>query len=292
MPLFSVAKRALPYLDAYALGSVRYALGVAVLALLLIAVEGRAALRYDGRFLAAALCGLIGIAGFNLFVWVGLGLTRPEHASLILALQTPMTALAVWGLRGERPANFTLACVAVALAGVLLVVTRGHPLDALTDLARGGGLLGDALVFCGAVAWLFYTLAVARFPGWSPLRYTTLTCLPGFAGLLAANAIAIGVGAATLPGWAEISAVAWQIAYFSLGTVVLGVLAFNAATRRLGPLNMMLLLNLVPVGVFAIEAALGRSFVAAELTGAGMVIVALVANNLFLRHRRNSAISN
>jgi drug/metabolite transporter (DMT)-like permease len=292
MPLFSVAKRALPYLDAYALGSVRYALGVAVLTLLLVGIEGRAALRYDGRFVAATLCGLIGIAGFNLFVWIGLGLTRPEHASLILALQTPMTVLAVWALRRERPANFTLGCVMLALAGVLLVVTRGEPLAALADLAQGRSLLGDALVFCGAVAWLFYTLAVARFPGWSPLRYTTLTCIPGFVGLLAANAIAIGVGAATLPGWTEVSAVAWQIAYFSVGTVVLGVLAFNAATRRLGPLNVMLILNFVPVGVFAIEAALGRSFGAAELAGAGMVVAALVANNLFLRQRRNSAISN
>lgn len=291
MPLFSVAKRALPYLDAYALGSVRYALGVAVLALLLAAIEGRAALRYDGRFPAAALCGLIGIAGFNLFVWVGLGLTLPEHASLILALQTPMTALAVWALRGERPADFTLGCVALALAGVLLVVTRGHPLAALADLASGGGLLGDALVFCGAVSWMIYTLAVARFPGWSPLRYTTLTCIPGFVGLLVANAVAISLGVARMPGWADLAAVGWQIAYFSLGTVVLGVLAFNAATRRLGPLNIMLILNLVPVGVFVIEASLGRSFVEAELAGAGMVVAALLANNIFLRQRRNSAIS-
>jgi hypothetical protein len=35
--------------------------------------------------------------------------------------------------------------------------------------------------------------------------------------------------------------------------------------------------------VFAIEAWLGRSYVAIELLGAGVVIGALVANNLFLR---------
>jgi len=271
---------------------VRYALGVAALVLLLAAVEGRTALRYSGRFGAASLFGLIGIAGFNLFVWVGLGFTLPEHASLILALQTPMTALAVWVLRGQRPANFTLGCVALALAGVLLVVTRGEPLAAFADLARGRGLLGDVLVFCGAVSWMVYTLAVSRFPGWSPLRYTTLTCIPGFAGLVAANVVAVAIDAATVPGWADLAAVAWQIVYFAFGTVVLGVLAFNAATRRLGPLNIMLILNLVPVGVFGIEAALGRSFSPAELTGAGMVVAALVANNLFLRQCRNSAISN
>ena len=269
----------------------RYALGVAALLALLAAIEGRSALRYDGRFASASLFGLIGIAGFNLFVWVGLGFTLPEHASIIMALQTPMTVLAVWVARGQRPAAFTLGCVAGALVGVLLVVTRGEPLAALTDLASGSGLLGDLLVFCGAVLWVVYTMAVARFPGWSPLRYTVLTCIPGFVGLLAANAVAIAVGAAALPGWSDLAGVAWQIVYFSLGTVVLGVLAFNAATRTLGPLNTMLILNFVPVGVFGIEAALGRSFGAAELTGAGIVIAALVANNLFLRQRRNSAIS-
>jgi hypothetical protein len=45
----------------------------------------------------------------------------------------------------------------------------------------------------------------------------------------------------------------------------------------------MLMMNLIPIGVFALEAALGRSFTAIELSGAGLVIAALVANNLYLR---------
>ena len=52
-PMFSVAKRTLPHLDAYALGTVRYAVGVAVLVALLAAFEGRRALSYDGRFATA-----------------------------------------------------------------------------------------------------------------------------------------------------------------------------------------------------------------------------------------------
>jgi drug/metabolite transporter (DMT)-like permease len=61
------------------------------------------------------------------------------------------------------------------------------------------------------------------------------------------------------------------------------VLGFNAGARALGPLNAMLMLNFIPVGVFAIEAALGRSFAPVELAGAALVIGALVANNLYLR---------
>ena len=53
----------------------------------------------------------------------------------------------------------------------------------------------------------------------------------------------------------------------------------------LGALNTILMLNLVPVIVFAIEAGLGRSYVAIELAGAAVVIGALVANNLFSRRQ-------
>jgi drug/metabolite transporter (DMT)-like permease len=279
-PLFSVAKRTLPHLDAYALGSVRYLFGVALFILLLIAFEGRQALRFEGRFWAATLYGLIGITGFNLFVWIGLSYTRPEHASIIMALQTPLTALAVWLTRGQRPAAFTLGCVVLAFTGVVLVVSRGNLSAALV----GGELLGDLLVFCGALSWTAYTLAGAwKFSGWSPLRMTVLTCIPGGVGLLLANVVAILAGAAAVPTAEAIFGVAWQIVYFSVGTVVLGVLGFNAAARRLGPLNTMLMLNLIPIGVFGIEAALGRSFAALEIAGAAIVIGALVANNLYLR---------
>jgi drug/metabolite transporter (DMT)-like permease len=285
-PLFSVAKRTLPHLDAFALGTVRYAIGIVLLVGLLVLVEGARALRFEGRFGAAALFGLVGITGFNLFVWIGLAFTRPEHASIILALQTPLTALAVWGLRGQRPAAFTLACVAIAIAGVFVVITKGHPVEAFVALvgaASGRELLGDLLVFAGALAWVTYTLSASQFAGWSPLRLTVLTCIPGATGLVIANVIAVAGGWAVVPSLAAIAGAGWQVLYFSVGTVVLGVLAFNNAARYLGPLNTMLALNLIPVSVFAIEAGLGRSFGVVELGGAALVVGALVANNLYLR---------
>jgi drug/metabolite transporter (DMT)-like permease len=256
---------------------------VVLFVLLLAAVEGRQALRFDGRLPSATLFGVIGIAGFNLFVWIGLGLTRPEHASIILALQTPLTALGVWLIRGQRPAAFTIGCVTAAICGVLLVVTKGDPAGALADFGQGGALLGDLIVFCGALCWVTYTFSAARFPGWSPLRFTVLTCIPGAVGLLIANVVAVAAGWAAVPSVQVIASIWWQVLYFSVCTVVLGVLGFNNAARRLGPLNTMLMLNLVPVGVFAIEAALGRSFALIELAGAALVMCALAANNLYLR---------
>jgi drug/metabolite transporter (DMT)-like permease len=279
-----VAKRTLVHLDAFALGTLRYAIGLFLFVLLLVAVEGRGALRYEGRLLSATLAGLAGITGFNLFVWVGLGYTLPEHTSVIMALQTPMTAIAIWALRGQRPSLFTLGCVGAAICGVLLVVTKGDPVRAVAELASGGTLFGDFLVFLGAVSWMAYTLRSASFTGWSPLRFSVLTCIPGFGGLVAAHLVAVLIGHVPVPSASAIAGLAWELAYFSIGTVVLGVLAFNAAARRLGALNTVLCLNLLPICVFGIEAALGRRFTAIELGGAVLVVAALVLNNLYLRH--------
>ncbi|HKQ29076.1 MAG TPA: DMT family transporter, partial [Burkholderiales bacterium] len=263
----------------FTLATLRYVLGVVLFAFLLVAMEGRQAMRYEGRFVAAAVFGLVGIGGFNLFVWVGLLFTMPEHAAVISALQTPLTALAVWLLRGQRPAWVTLGCVALAILGVVLVVTRGN----LTEAAYGGALVGDVLVLLGAICWVSYTFAASYFTGWSALRISALTCIPGLAGLLIANGIAVAAGWARLPTLGTLGSLAWQILYLSLCTVVLGVLGFNNATRKLGPLNAMLMLNFIPVLVFGIEAWLGRSFSAMEFAGAVIVVAALIANNLYLR---------
>jgi drug/metabolite transporter (DMT)-like permease len=279
--LFSVAKRTLPVLDAFFLGSFRYTFGVLIFIAILWLAEGRQALRYGGRVLPAAFFGLIGFCGFNLLVWWGLYYTRPEHAAIIMALQTPMTAIAVWLTQGRRPHPFTIGCVAAAIAGVVLVVTKGS----LTNVFAGGSLFGDLLVFLGAVSWVVYTMAGWHFSGWSPLRMTVLTAIPGAFGLVAINATAIGLGYVELPTFEAVWSVRWQLAYFVVFTVVLGVLGFNNGVKYLGALNTMLMLNLIPVIVFAIEAWLGRSYVAIELVGAGVVIGALVANNLFMRRQ-------
>src|SRR5688572_33139039 len=123
--MFPIAKRSLATIDAFSLGTLRYVIGLAIFAVLLWAIEGRRAFRYGTRLWPAIAFGLIGITGFNTLVWYGLNFTRPEHAGILMALQTPLTALVLWLAQGQRPATFTLGCVAVAIAGVILVVTKG-----------------------------------------------------------------------------------------------------------------------------------------------------------------------
>jgi drug/metabolite transporter (DMT)-like permease len=279
--LFPVAKGALQTLDAFWMSSIRYGAAVLMFVAILCWREGAAALRYRGKFLQASFFGVMGFTGFSILVFVGLSRSRPEHGAIIMALQTPIEAVAHWALKGARPANFTLACVAVAIVGVFMVITKGDVAHAF----GGGTLVGDALIFLGAMSWVVYTIGAVSFPGWSALRFTTLTCLPGTLGIFAVTGIATLAGDVSVPEWSTVSALGWELAYLALFTAVLAVLFWNTAIGYLGALNTMLLGNLVPVVTFAIRILQGHRFEAIELAGAGLVVAALIANNLYLRHR-------
>ena len=279
--MFPVAKGALQTLDAFWLSSIRYGVAAPLFVAILCWREGAAALHYRGRFLKAAFYGIVGFSGFSILVFIGLSRSRPEHAAIIMALQTPIAAFAHWALKGTRPANFTLGCVTVAILGVFLVITKGDPVHAFD----GGTFMGDLLIFLGAMSWIAYTIGAVSFPGWSALRFTTLTCLPGTAGILAITGIAALGGYTSAPAAATVVSVTWELAYLAILTVVLAVLFWNMAIGYLGALNAMLLGNLVPVVTFAIRILQGHRFETIELAGAGLVVAALIANNLYLRGR-------
>src|SRR4051812_22013394 len=245
---FPVAKDAFAAVDAYHVTAIRYALGTVLLIPLFVAQEGRTALDYRGRFWPATVFGLIGMCASPMLVFQGIALSRPEHAAVIVALQPSMAALADWVLRGRRPADFTLACVGVAFLGVVAVVTKGHP---STTFAQGE-LAGDLLILLGAMCWVAYTMATESFRGWSALRFTTLTIVPGTIGCIVVTAALVAAGKAVVPGTAELLSVWWQLAYLVVFGIVVSMICWNYGNQRIGALNTMLLLNAVPVVTFAV----------------------------------------
>jgi len=276
---FPVAKDALQSLDAFWMSSLRYGAAAPLLAAILYWREGAAAFGYRGKFLRASFFGVMGFTGFAMLVFVGLGWSRPEHAAIIMALQTPIAAFAHWVLKGTRPAGFTLGCIAAAIAGVVMVITKCE----LQPAFAGATLAGDLLILLGAMSWIVYTIGAVSFPGWSALRFTTLTALPGTAGIFLVTGIATMTGYVGIPEASTVLSVGWELAYLALFTVVLAVLLWNMAIGYLGALNAMLLGNLVPIVTFAIRILQGHRFEAIELAGAALVVAALIANNLYLR---------
>ncbi len=281
-----VAKSAMHVVDGYSMSVVRYGVAVALFTSLLVIREGTSALRFEGRGALLAVAGGFGIAGSALLVFVGLAMTRPEVAVIILMLQPAMTAMAQWLLRGIRPAPFTIACLCLAFCGVVIAVTRGGDALNVTAGMDAQELIGNGLVFLGAVAWITYTLMLGLFAGWSALRFTALTALPGFLVILLVWCVAWMSGAAIWPSSAALASVAPELIYVSLFGVVAAMFLWNAGNRRIGPLNTILLLNLMPVVTFAIRHFQGATFAVSELAGAALVVGALVANNLYERRRQ------
>ena len=88
------------------------------------------------------------------------------------------------------PRRATIGATVVALAGVVLVISRGD----LASLADGGVGLGSLLVLAGVFGWVLYTLGAADFPEFSPLRYTTLSAVAGTVSIVAITEIATAGG--------------------------------------------------------------------------------------------------
>src|SRR4051812_33978993 len=171
--MFPIAAEALNHVDPYTLTTVRYGVATVVFVALLKVVEGNLSTRGRGRELF--LLGSVGFAGFNLLSYAGLEYTHPQNAALIIALQPLITALGLWLTTRKVPSRAVFAAMFVALVGVGLVITKGHP----STLLHGGGTGGELLVLIGCVCWIVYTLGARRFTEFSPLRYTALSAVYG-----------------------------------------------------------------------------------------------------------------
>lgn len=280
---FPIAKDAYRIVDPYTLTAVRYGAAVLLLLAVLAWREGVAALSPGRRPLKLAAVGILGMTGSPLLVFAGLQFTLPEHAVMITALQPSMTALAQWMFRGRRPDGFTLGAIAVAFAGVALVVL-GHGV-------RPGEAkwIGDLLVLSGAICWVTYSMTLSDFPEFGALRFTTLSCLFGTLGILAVTLVVHASGGGLWPGAAGLAPVLPHLVYLSLLGVVVAMLLWNVGNARIGPVNSMLLINLMPVETYLIRYLQGARFGWHEWAGALIVVGALVANNFHQRRLARQA---
>ena len=281
---FVVGKSALGHLDAFNLTAVRYLAAALVLLAVLVAVEGRQALRLEGRGLRLAWLGALGFAGFNLSVYTGLEHAPAQSAAFVGALGPLVTAIVLWTGRRVRPGRSTMASLVVALAGVALVIGGGDPGAILT----GGAGWGDALVLVGVFSFVVYMLGAAEFPGFSPLRYTALTVAFGWLTIAAATVAADASGLEPVPSAAVVDDVLPQLAYITLLGAVVAVLAWNGAIAAFGPQNTALFGTLIPLTAFTIEIVRGYRPGPLELGGAVLVVAALLGANVLGRRRGES----
>jgi len=218
----------------------RYVVAVAALLVAAIWLEGGLPRLTRRQAIGTFLLGATGIFAYQLFFLGALARLPASRTSLIIALNPVVTIAAASLLMGERLSPARWIGVAVALAGVWIVVSRGDVLGSVT----GAVGVGELLMFGGVCSWAAYTLIGRRvLTGLSPLAATTWAALWGTV-LLALAA------APELPQLraADLSpAVVFSVLYLGILGTSLAFVWYYQAVQRLGASRTVIFNNLVPV---------------------------------------------
>lgn len=265
-----IVAEALPWFTNSAL---RFIVATPILVALAYAWEGGLP-RLDGRrFVAMLALAFGGVFVFNVCLFAGLERVPAARGALIMALNPVITALGAWLAFGERMSRVRVFGIALTVAGVIVVITRGD----LGALARGAIGLGELLLFGSVLGWVSYTfIGRAVLKGMSPLGASAWASLLGMIMLVACAAFEQPWAAlAALPpsGWGA-------IAYLgALGTVV-AFLWFYQGVQRIGPARAAIFLSFVPVfGVVIAALVLGEPILASMIVGGAMVVGGVLLTN-------------
>lgn len=221
---FSLAKVALAEIPPLPFAALRFTSAAVLLWLILRWREG--ARPPTGKMLWKLIwIGLIGNTLYQACFVYGLALTSAANASLLIATTPAMVAFAGAFLGIEPLRRLTVAGIALAFAGVTLVIF-GQGLHLGSE-----NLVGDLLLMGCAVAWTAYTLGVRSLGGGlSPLAITTWTMITGAPGLLL-----VSLPQLLAVDWAGVGAAAWGgLAYSSLFALVVAYVLWNNSVRVAG----------------------------------------------------------
>ena len=283
---FTVSKVLYQHIDAFEVTTARYLFGGILLLAILVAVEGKQALRLGEHTRRVWLLGFAGMVVSTLVSYIGLQYTRPQNAALMVALQPLLTAvvLRVSG-RGKLPRSTAIA-IAVAFAGSLLVIGRGDP----RSFVEGGVGWGVILCFFAQFAWVLYTIELPSLTGWSILRTTALTSAVGGAQVTAITVVAIAVGWSN-PHPLALGSSAWLLVWMVLGPTVASIFAWNKGRVLLGAQDIAIFMYLIPVVAFVMEALRGYQPGVIEMLAVVTVVAALVGDNIAQRRARAAALA-
>ncbi|WP_052487245.1 DMT family transporter [Gordoniibacillus kamchatkensis] len=265
---------------------IRYLLAALAFVPLLAFKEGKAAFRLEGKALLVWLFGTLAFTGYNGLVFIGQRLAGPSGpivSSVMMGFMPLVTAIILLVWKGVRMASATVVCIGIGLVGVFLVATKGH----VRELFAGGNTVwAIALMLAAVVCWCTFTVGASLFPSWSPLRYTTLTCVGGTISNAVLIALGTGVGVLEPPAWHDLAANVWPFLYMALIAGVAAVLAWNTACKIISPVDAALFTNnIIPIVSAVITVLSGYRIGVPELAGIALTLLALIANNVAGRRR-------
>lgn len=210
---------------------------------------------------------IIGLAGYNLGAAFGFELVPASVGSLIFAVQPLIIALLGTMAAREKLSVKTMAGLAVAFAGTVLLVWG--------DLGFAGGgesfLRGCGLVFLSALAFSIYVVASKPLI----LKYGSYSIAAIATSLAAAVMLILLARPSSLATAAAMSPRNWlDMAYMVILSTFISSITWNYGASRLPAATAGALLYFIPViGVIAGAAILGEAVTSAMLIGGGLILL-------------------
>ncbi len=244
----------------------RLAIGGAALAVLAL-VRGER-LRLEARFAGYVLLAGLSFAA-DLFVWqISIYHVGPGVATLLPNFQVVLMAFAGWLIWRERLSRGMLIGIAVAIGGLIVLLT------AAPEAGQGRFLAGIAYGLGAAVAYTFYLLFL-RLAGSKTSRDAPASFI-ALVSLVAAGILAIWIGARG-GSFAVPFGMAWLwLALYGLACQAGGWFLISTGIARVSAALAGLLLLLQPTLTFVWDWAIfGHRFTALELGGAALALIGL-----------------
>ncbi|GIP34805.1 DMT family transporter [Paenibacillus sp. J2TS4] len=283
--MFPVAHSAMKHVDAFYFSLIRYSVVTIVLIGLLWWKEGKKAFRMGKEGKVLWFYGTMAFTVYNFFIFLGqdwLGESGILIASIMEALMPMMSVIFMWIYKRARPSRFTVFTIGAAFVGVLLIVTKG---DLGAFMLSGHALLAVGLLLLAVLGWLIYTMGGNRYSDWSILRYSALSCLLGTGTSAVIVAILTAFGILHVPTVETLVQISPEMSFMIIFPGVIALLSWNLGVKWLTPINAILFINFVPVTTLVVSVAQGYQLTLFDLSGTGLVMAALIGNNLYQRRK-------
>jgi drug/metabolite transporter (DMT)-like permease len=225
-----------------------------------------------------AVLGLLGVGCYNGLQYLALHTSTPLNVTLVAA-SAPIFMLVIGALCfGQRIAARQVAGAVLSIAGVLVVIARGH----VSELSRITLVPGDLYILLATLSWAFYSwlLSVPEGPAdirrdWSAFLLAQMVFGLGWSGLLAGGEWLLAADAHIDWSWP----LAGALLFVALGPAVIAYRCWASGVQRAGPATAVFFSNLTPLFAALLSAAfLGEAphgyHAAAFLLIAGGIVVA------------------
>ncbi len=215
------------------------------IALLILAIFSLAKLKANWDKINGALpllifMGILGVAGFNTLVYIGLQSTTATNGLLLLSTTPVFIILLSRLLLGQPISSRQLGGVVISLIGVVVIIGRG---EILTPLLLQFGA-GDLWILVAVFIWALYSVLLRRCPtDLDPLAFLAFTVVVGVVGLIPLLLWEMGQGTVI---HFDFSAVA-TILYIAIFPSILAYLFWNRAVAEIGANRAGQFLHLMPI---------------------------------------------